>query len=369
LGAPLEFSEVRYNSSELTSMCDESIWTKEGYNSFCIKPGQWTDDTAMALCLVDTLLCCGKLDAIDFRQRIWLWHKYGYNNAFGRDANNESRGSIGLGGNMSLSICEWENGSERAPHTSAGNEFTNGNGSVIRNGAVPVWFRGDIEQGMKAAYQQSKATHGGEEAAELCRLLTFVCTEFINGAGRELLDDISSFKSPLYTVECLANARCEEPHPHNAHPVFGRVENRRWNWKSPDYRYCTSRVRQDPTYIGSYAMDCMSMALHCVYSTTSFEEATLKAANLCGDSDSVCAVVGQLAGALYGASSIPHDWLCCLQQWDGGSIAARALMLHDHEQLGQDIALSDAACDTAFRLGTTVGSERAISRQPGGTSS
>merc|ERR1712060_690326 len=98
----------------------------------------------------------------------------------------------------------------------------------------------------------------------------------------------------------------------------------------------------------------MSMALHCVHSTRSFEAATLKAANLCGDADSVCAVVGQLAGSLYGASSIPKDWLDIQMQWEGGTIAARALMLHEHETLGRDESLSDGACTTADLLGQAV---------------
>lgn len=102
-------------------------------------------------------------------------------------------------------------------------------------------------------------------------------------------------------------------------------------------------------------MDAVAMALHCVYTTTNFEEALLKAANIRGDSDTVCAVVGQLAGSLYGASAIPEDWLAKLQQWDGGSIAARALMLHNQETLPSSEVLSDAACDTAMLLGKSCG--------------
>jgi len=93
-----------------------------------------------------------------------------------------------------------------------------------------------------------------------------------------------------------------------------------------------------------------------VYSTRSFAEATLKAANLGGDSDSVCAVVGQIAGALYGASTIPEDWLSRLHCWDGGTITARALLLHNHEAIG-DMSLSDAACESAFLLGVPVGKD------------
>merc|ERR1711920_652004 len=181
--------------------------------------------------------------------------------------------------------------------------------------------------------------------------LTFLCVSFIRGAGRELLDDLSDFKSPLYGVECLANGKCEEAHEQNADPIFGGLENRRWDWRCSNHRYCRSRAEEQPGYIGSYSMDAVSMALHCVYTTRNFEEATLKAANLRGDSDSVCAVVGQLAGALYGASAIPADWLDRVQRWDGGTIAAKALMLHNREALPPNAALSDEACATAGLLG------------------
>merc|ERR1712241_808363 len=85
--------------------------------------------------------------------------------------------------------------------------------------------------------------------------------------------------------------------------------------------------------------------------TASFEEATLMVANMGGDSDSVCAVVGQIAGALYGASAIPMEWVERVQRWDGGgTIAARALMLHCHEGVPPEAALSDEACATAELL-------------------
>lgn len=348
LGAPLEFSDVRYGSAELKGLCHDEVWGKAGYNSFSLKPGQWTDDSSMGHCIMDSLLCCGEFNAYDLRQRFHGWNSYGYNNAFGRDTERVGCGSVGLGGNISMSMSEWqEKGTAR---TGAGDRFTSGNGSVMRNGAIPVWFRNDVNAGMAAAESQSRTTHGGDEAAELCRLLTFICTNFINGRGRELLDDLSSFSSESYAVMCLASARCEEAHAQNAAPVFGGLECRKWDWKSPHHQYCIQRAASQPGYIGSYAMDAVSMALHCVYTTTSFSEATLKAANLRGDSDSVCAVVGQIAGALYGASAIPEDWLERVWRWDGGTIAARALMLHNHESLPCR-GLTDAACESALLLG------------------
>lgn len=348
LGAPLEFSSVRYGVAELTGMDHEEIWRKSEYNSFRLEPGQWTDDGSMALCIADSLLCCNGFNAYDVRQRFEAWCSHGYNNAFGRTE--KPRSSVGLGGNISASMGEWTR--EGTAQTSAGDQYTSGNGSLMRNGALPVWFRSDLDAGMIAAYAQSRTTHAGIEAAELCRLLTFICIQFINGAGHDLLEDLKGFESPSYAVTCLAHARCEEAHKQNEHPIFGGLERRRWDWKNPNHRYCAYRAQENSGYVGSYAMDAMSMALHCVYTTNSFVEATLKAANLRGDADTVCAVTGQLAGALYGVTAIPDTWLARMQRFDGGTILARAVMLYNHEGVSREVALGDAACASSALLGT-----------------
>lgn len=59
-------------------------------------------------------------------------------------------------------------------------------------------------------------------------------------------------------------------------------------------------MKLNPDYYGSYCMDCLYLALHIVWNTNSFKEALIKSANLGGDCDSFGAVVGQIAGAIYG---------------------------------------------------------------------
>ena len=58
-----------------------------------------------------------------------------------------------------------------------------------------------------------------------------------------------------------------------------------------------------------YVVDTLEAALWSVARTGDFRNAVLLAANLADDADTVAAVTGQLAGALYGLSGIPHDWL------------------------------------------------------------
>ena len=105
--------------------------------------------------------------------------------------------------------------------------------------------------------------------------------------------------------------------------------DRNLSWRAKDYRYAPSRVKEDPEYIGSYAMDAISMAFHCVWNTTSFKEALLKSANMGGDADTVSAITGQIAGAIYGVGAIPKNWVMAVQQWDrSGEIALKAMLLY-----------------------------------------
>lgn len=342
LGAPLEFSPVRYGSKELKNMGDRGVWQRPGYNRFQLKPGQWTDDASMGLCIADSFLTNGgALVPRDLRMRFLNWWQFGYNNAFGFDAERTySRASVGLGGNIGASLREFEvRGTE---FTTAGNRRTSGNGSLMRNGPVPTRHWADPSAAMLAAYQQSKTTHQGDEAAEACRLLSLLCCRAIASDGKPdakaLLDWVSSsdstFKSPLYSITCLSQSRAEQRHQENQGLDLAE---RNWNWKSKDFRYAPERSRRQPGYIGSYAMDNISMTLHCVYHTKSAAEAMLYCANMRGDSDSVCAVVGQLSGAIYGLGSVPKAWIDAVERWDGGGgIALRAYKLFKMGQKDAD---------------------------------
>eukprot|EP01120_Amphizonella_sp_Union-15-10_P001569 TRINITY_DN11727_c0_g1_i1.p1 TRINITY_DN11727_c0_g1~~TRINITY_DN11727_c0_g1_i1.p1 ORF type:complete len:423 (+),score=79.04 TRINITY_DN11727_c0_g1_i1:105-1373(+) len=321
LGAPLEFSSVRYGSTELKGLDHVEIWAHRNYNRFDLKPGQWTDDASMGLCLADSLLVSKGWNPLDCRLRFLNWWTFGYCNAFGKDG---KAGSVGLGGNISQSFSEFEK--KRTEYTTAGDIFTSGNGSVMRLAAVPIYYAHDIKQAEDFAYKQSKTTHQGEEAAECCRLMSHIIVKGIHGDGtKDFLGDLSEFQSAVYSIQCLASSKAEETHESNAKLD---LIDRNWNWKDPKYRYSPTRSKSQPGYVGSYAMDALSMALHCVWTTNSLTEAMLKCANMRGDADSVCSVAGQIAGAIYGASSIPKSWIKAVLQWDNdGEVALRGYKL------------------------------------------
>mmetsp|Transcript_1224 Transcript_1224/g.2308 ORF Transcript_1224/g.2308 Transcript_1224/m.2308 type:complete len:430 (+) Transcript_1224:267-1556(+) len=338
LGAPLEFSAVRYGSTELKEMGQKDVWYNEDYNAFHLKPGQWTDDASMGLCIADSLLANEKeFNPRDLRLRFLNWWEFGYNNAFGHDSERNYGGSVGLGGNISMSMSEFKY--KKTKFTTAGDRKTSGNGSLMRNGAIAARYWSNPSDAMKAAYQQSKTTHQGDEAAECCRLLTHVCCTAINTKGKvdvkAILDSLDkTFSSDIYSIQCLAKGVQEKRHDDNKNLDLC---DRNWTWKSKDFKYAPLRSKQMPGYVGSYSMDNLSMSLHCIYHTSSAKEAMLYCANMRGDSDSVCAVVGQLAGAIYGLEAIPSSWIEAVERWDGGgSIKVRGYKLFKAGQRAQD---------------------------------
>lgn len=111
---------------------------------------------------------------------------------------------------------------------------------------------------------------------------------------------------------------------------FNKLENdKNWDWKDIEGEsFSPTRQMQNAGYFGSYAMDGLKIALHCVYSTTSYEECMLKVINWKGDSDTTAAIAGQMAGAIYGVTRIPNEAKELIMKWDNeGEIALRAYKL------------------------------------------
>ena len=316
MGSTYEFQNVEYDKIDLFDM------ERENEGNFNLEPGQWTDDSSMGLCLADSLLVNnGDLKINDLMLRFLAWNFGGYNNAFrfNEKYGLNARRSIGLGGNISMALYRYFNFHE--DETQAGDKFTSGNGSIMRNAAIPICFYYDINLACDKAKKQSLSTHRGLEAKECCSLLTFIIITIFNEKEKkslkEILDNIGDkFETSEYSVECLAKSKPED----------NRLD-RDWNWKKDKFYYNEQRAKSNPGYIGSYAMDNMAMSLHIVYHTKSFKEAIIKAVNTRGDSDSVASVVGQIAGAYYPIEDIPSQWIDRINKWDDGEIALRGYML------------------------------------------
>ena len=325
---------------------------------FRLKPGQWTDDSSMGLCLLDSLLAKPDFDAMDCMMRFVLWVSLGYNNAFGFDVKRRSdpsgfgQGSVGLGGNISMSISQFM--TEPRGATVAGDFNTNGNGSVMRLCPVAVRFWRDRRRAMEVAALSSLTTHQGIEAAMCCRLLAFVtCTMIAAAADAPAAQRTQATFRALFD-RALAEYNVEPPSACDdatrPDPSIGRPKqeahdaavaavraiansesqgvDRNWNWRDKGFTYSPSRLCKQRGYVGSYCMDAMSMAFYRCYHSDDYTDAVLRAAGMGGDADSVGSIVGQILGAYYGHTAIPFSWAQAVWNWEKGSVVTRVRKLH-----------------------------------------
>uniref|UniRef100_A0A7S1HTZ1 ADP-ribosylglycohydrolase n=1 Tax=Eutreptiella gymnastica TaxID=73025 RepID=A0A7S1HTZ1_9EUGL len=342
LGHPLEFIAVdespdlgpqrpHLDPEFLTAAGAPLYWEEE--NRFNLKPGQWTDDFSMALCLADSLLVHRYYHGADARVRWYNWWHNGYNNGFRFDSSRGSElgtdaSSVGLGGNISKSINDLElyriNPDAIPPYYQSEGEDA-GNGSIMRLSPVPIMFHFDVALAEDVAVQQSRGTHPGNDAAASCRFITFFIVQAIKSGLPSAVPGGPATPTQQFVDQCVADfIRSHDLEADSGMRKLKQLlasaeaaESKEvcWNWKLPQLpisQAIRNRRKEGsyngypvlPSYWGSYCLDGLAMALWGVYHTTCFEAAVLKVVNLLGDADSTGAVAGQMAGALYGYQSL-----------------------------------------------------------------
>ena len=263
-----------------------------GGGAFRLKPGQWTDDTSQALALAESLIHNPELDALDLMNRFSDWRNNGAYSCTGTcfDIGNATRAALDrfeMTGN---------------PIAGSTDPFDAGNGSLMRLAPVSICHWNNVEQCAEVARRQSIVTHGATEAVQACILFSEYLHQAINGASKEaLIGSKTKFE--------------------DSSQYFTSIVRGDWRDKS------RNQIKS-----GGYVLHSLEAALWCVWNAHSFSEAVLLAANLGHDADTTAAITGQLAGALYGAGSIPPHWLQKLYWAD--RIEQLALQLVDLKWLG-----------------------------------
>ena len=238
-----------------------------GGGHFRLKPGQWTDDTSMALCLVDSLNAQPDLDPHDLAQRFWRWWRQGENSVTGRcfDIGNATRDAL----------QRFEQTGD--PMAGSTNPRVAGNGSLMRLSPIAIRFRAP-NTACNRAKVQSEVTHGAAECVDACSHFVTLLHLAIGGASKaEVLAPSDGFLGA---------------------PAIAAIAAGAWRGKK------SAQIRSS-----GYVVDTLEAAIWCVDQGADFREAVLLAANLGDDADTVAAVTGQLAGALWGLSAIPPEWL------------------------------------------------------------
>jgi ADP-ribosyl-[dinitrogen reductase] hydrolase len=256
----------------------ESITDLVGGGPFSLKPGQWTDDTSMALCLAESLIEKRGFDPRDQMDRYCRWWKEGYLSSTGT--------CFDIGITVQTALTHYLRSGE--PFAGSTDPFTAGNGSLMRLAPVPLAFRRNVELAIHNAGESSRTTHAASTTIDACRYFAGLLLGALEGRSKEEL--LSSFFYPAPDEQYWKR--------HPLSPEIAEIADGSFKQKEP------------PAIIGSgFVVRSLEAALWAFYRSDSFRDGALCAVNLGNDSDTTGAIYGQLAGAFYGLNAIPQDWI------------------------------------------------------------
>jgi ADP-ribosylglycohydrolase len=266
LGTTLEF-RAPGSFTPLTDMVGEG--------PFRLKPGEWTDDTSMALCLAESLIERRSFDPADQMERYLRWYREGHLSSNGR--------CFDIGNTVRDALLKFERMGE--PYCGSTHPRSAGNGSIMRLAPVPLFYACNPEEAIEKSGESSKTTHGAATAVDACRYLGALIVGALNGATKEEL--LSSRYSPA-------------PGYWDGHPLVSEIDAiARGSFK----------LKNPPGIKGTgYVVQSLEAALWAFHRSDSFKEGCLMAVNLGDDADTTGAVFGQLGGAFYGEQGMPSEW-------------------------------------------------------------
>ena len=291
LGAPLEFLSpeiAKKRFGKVTEMVGNQTWA----------PGEWTDDTAMALGVARGITHDAQNPIEEAGRQFLLW----------------APTAKDVGSTISATFRNYrthENWFEAAQNTpQAQNGSAAGNGSLMRILPVALAYS-DQKEMLKHSALQSAMTHFDPQAEVCCAIYCLWISALLNGENRR-----ESWHFALENARNLPqfDARTPGPSPLPAH-FWPRLENA---------ENLTQNELQPSGYAG-YVVETLEAAVWNVLNADSLENCLIETANLAGEADTMAAVAGGAAGAFWGVEAIPARWLEALFEREILQTTAREL--------------------------------------------
>ncbi|MGD1906989.1 MAG: ADP-ribosylglycohydrolase family protein [Leptolyngbyaceae cyanobacterium] len=239
-----------------------------GGGPFNLKPGDWTDDTSMALCLATSLIEQGGFDPSDQIERYCRWQETGYLSSTDE--------CFDIGNTVTQALARYR--LTQDPFSGSTAPRSAGNGCIMRLAPVPMFFAADPAMAIHQSGQSARTTHGAYECVAASRLFGAMLVAALQGESKaNVLLGHAALSDLPDSIRAIAVGQYRQ---------------------KPD-----SDIRGN-----GYVVDSLEAALWSFWTTDNLEAAILKAVNLGDDADTTGAICGQLAGAFYGIEAIPPAW-------------------------------------------------------------
>ena len=272
LGVPVEFCDRE-------ELIDNPVIDMRGYGTYPVPAGSWSDDTSMSIAALDSL-ANGTLNPNEIMDNFVEWVEEGKYTPTGT--------SFDIGRTCLQAIRTYLISNNTSECGQVG-EYSNGNGSLMRIHPFALFA---IAKGMTLGKsldivrEGSVLTHAHLRSIYGCGIYSMVLWDILRGA------DKSQIPSAIENAAVLFDGMYPEESDH-------------YEWAF--YKKLATKTEDEISGSG-YVVNTLEAALWCLLTTNSYKECVLKAVNLGEDTDTVAAIAGGLAGALYGYDSIPQEW-------------------------------------------------------------
>lgn len=270
IGVPVEFStrEERKRSPV------QEMWA---YGTYHQPFGTWSDDTSLTICLIDAIN-----KGYSIRQLAQNFVDFFEKNAFTPygeifDIGKATRDAL-------INLCA---GKDPIKCGGAG-ELNNGNGSLMR--VLPIAFYGyklnDVDL-IKMIEEVSSLTHGHKRSKLACIFYVEFIIQLLENKKEDALEKTIDF----IKKNCIASY--SEEFQYFEHILDKQV----------------LELPEEQIRSTGYVIDTLEAVIWVFFHTSEYREAVLKAVNLGGDTDTIAAITGGMAGTYYGFGDIPDNWV------------------------------------------------------------
>lgn len=287
LGVPVEFkSRSELHRNPVTDL--------RGFGTHHQPPGTWSDDSSMTFCTAESI--CSGTELHRLANSFCQWKNHAHWTPHGTVFD------IGIQTTKALDylhlLVEREDYDALNYLRSNEDEYTNGNGSLMR--ILPFVFTTQhMEPSLQFEYlwKVSSLTHPHIRAAIACW--------FYVQYSQFLLQDLDKFEAFYKTQEALRVLLEVKGIVSRERAVFERI-----------LKIDFWQLKPNAIASSGYVIHTLEASLWCLLTSTSYEEAVLKAINLGDDTDTTGAVTGGLAGLYFGIDTLPKSWLLQLARLD-----------------------------------------------------
>ena len=282
LGAPLEFMTAEQIQAKHGTVRDMI-----GGGWLNVEPGEVTDDTHMTLAVAKGIIKCPDDPVPAIGKYFFDWY-----DTKPKDIGNTCAASLRRAQAVKAQTADDWYGCAEYAHTASSGQ-TAGNGALMRTVYPALYYMPDEAQQRAAEIARMTHRHDDSTAAVMC----------YTAAIAEIAD----------ADENTGTDRAKAVIERRMQPI----------------RECS---KHDPAPPSGYVIDSAVCAANAIRDTENFEDALVYAVNLGGDADTIGAITGGLAGAVYGAAAIPLCWINALtnepnrDKQSGGNALAKTLI-------------------------------------------